>query len=144
MIEAVGLVKRYGNVTAVDGLSFSVPAGSVTGFLGPNGSGKSTTMRMILGLDAPDAGSVAVNGRPYVRYRRPLREVGALLEAKAVAPGRSAYQHLRWLALSNGIPRSRAEEVLRPGRAGLGRPQAGRRILPRHGPTARHRRGAPR
>jgi ABC-2 type transport system ATP-binding protein len=113
MIEAVGLVKRYGTVTAVDGLSFTVPAGSVTGFLGPNGSGKSTTMRMILGLDAPDAGSVTVNGRAYASYRRPLREVGALLEAKAVAPGRSARNHLRWLALSNGIPRSRVEEVLR-------------------------------
>jgi ABC-2 type transport system ATP-binding protein len=113
MIEAVGLVKRYGAVTAVDGLSFTVPAGSVTGFLGPNGSGKSTTMRMILGLDAPDAGSVTVNGRPYPRYRRPLREIGALLDAKAVAPGRSARHHLRWLALSNGIPRSRVREVLR-------------------------------
>ncbi|GIH19031.1 ABC transporter ATP-binding protein [Rugosimonospora africana] len=113
MIEAVGLVKRYGNVAAVDGLTFTVPAGSVTGFVGPNGSGKSTTMRMILGLDAPDAGSVTVNGRPYARYRRPLREIGALLDAKAVAPGRSAYQHLRWLALSNGIPRARVEDVLR-------------------------------
>jgi ABC-2 type transport system ATP-binding protein len=113
MIEAVGLVKRYGTVTAVDGLSFTVPAGSVTGFLGPNGSGKSTTMRMILGLDAPDAGSVTIQGRPYAGYRRPLWEVGALLDAKAVAPGRSAYQHLRWLALSNGIPRSRVAEVLR-------------------------------
>jgi ABC-2 type transport system ATP-binding protein len=113
MIEAVGLVKRYGNVTAVDGLSFTVPAGSVTGFLGPNGSGKSTTMRMILGLAAPDAGAVTVNGRRYAGYRRPLHEVGALLDATAVAPGRSAYQHLRWLALSNGIPRPRVDEVLR-------------------------------
>jgi ABC-2 type transport system ATP-binding protein len=126
MIEAVGLVKRYGTVTAVDGLSFTVPAGSVTGFLGPNGSGKSTTMRMILGLDAPDAGSVTVNGRPYAGYRRPLREAGALLDAKAVAPGRSAYQHLRWLALSNGIPRSRVEEVLRQvGLASAARKQVG-------------------
>jgi ABC-2 type transport system ATP-binding protein len=126
MIEAGGLVKRYGTVTAVDGLSFTVPAGSVTGFLGPNGSGKSTTMRMILGLDAPDAGSVTVNGRPYAGYRRPLREVGALLDAKAVAPGRSAYQHLRWLAMSNGIPRSRVEEVLRQvGLASAARKQVG-------------------
>jgi ABC-2 type transport system ATP-binding protein len=125
MIEAVGLVKRYGNVTAVDRLSFTVSAGSVTGFLGPNGSGKSTTMRMILGLDAPDAGSVTVNGRLYAGYRRPLREVGALLDAKAVAPGRSAYQHLRWLALSNGIPRSRVNEVLRHvGLASAARKQA--------------------
>ena len=96
MIEAVGLVKRYGSVTAVDGLSFTVPSGAVTGFLGPNGSGKSTTMRMILGLDAPSAGSVTVNGRPYAGYRRPLREVGALLDAKAVAGGRSAVNHLLW------------------------------------------------
>ncbi len=126
MIEAVGLVKRYGAVTAVDGLSFTVPAGAVTGFLGPNGSGKSTTMRMILGLDAADAGSVTVNGRPYPTYRRPLREVGALLDAKAVAPGRSARDHLRWLALSNGIPRSRAEEVLRQvGLASAARKQVG-------------------
>jgi ABC-2 type transport system ATP-binding protein len=127
MIEAVGLVKRYGDVTAVDELSFAVPAGSVTGFLGPNGSGKSTTMRMILGLDAPDAGSVTVNGRPYARYRRPLHEVGALLDARAVAPGRSAYHHLRWLALSNGIPRSRVDEVLRQvGLASAARRPAGR------------------
>jgi ABC-2 type transport system ATP-binding protein len=126
MIEAVGLVKRYGSVTAVDGLSFTVAAGSVTGFLGPNGSGKSTTMRMILGLDAPNAGSVTVNGRPYAGYRRPLREVGALLEAKAVAGGRSAYNHLRWLALSNGIPRSRVSEVLaQVGLASAARKQVG-------------------
>jgi ABC-2 type transport system ATP-binding protein len=113
MIEAAGLAKHYGAVKAVDGLSFTAPPGSVTGFLGPNGSGKSTTMRMILGLDAPSAGSVTVNGRPYAGYRRPLREVGALLDAKAVAGGRSAYNHLLWLALSNGIARSRVSEVLR-------------------------------
>ncbi|GAA0222201.1 ATP-binding cassette domain-containing protein [Actinomadura nitritigenes] len=117
MIEADALVKRYGGVTAVDGLSFTAPSGSVTGFLGPNGAGKSTTMRMILGLDAPTAGSVTVNGRPYTGYRRPLREVGALLDAKAVAGGRSARDHLMWLALSNGIPRSRVDEVL--GQVGL-------------------------
>ncbi|QKG23252.1 ABC transporter ATP-binding protein [Actinomadura verrucosospora] len=117
MIEADGLVKRYGGVTAVDGLSFTVPPGSVTGFLGPNGAGKSTTMRMILGLDAPTAGSVTVNGRPYTGYRRPLREVGALLDARAVAGGRSARDHLMWLALSNGIARSRVVEVL--GQVGL-------------------------
>jgi ABC-2 type transport system ATP-binding protein len=85
----------------------------VTGFLGPNGSGKSTTMRMILALDAPDAGAVTVNGRPYAELRRPLLEVGALLDARAVTPGRSARHHLRWLALSNGIPRSRVDAVLR-------------------------------
>ena len=126
MIEATGLVKRYGAVTAVDGLSFTVPSGAVTGFLGPNGSGKSTTMRMILGLDAPDAGSVTVNGRPYGGYRRPLREVGALLDAQAVAADRRARDHLRWLALSNGIPRSRVEEVLaQVGLASAARQRAG-------------------
>jgi ABC-2 type transport system ATP-binding protein len=117
MIAAAGLTKRYGTVTAVDGLSFTAPPGKVTGFLGPNGAGKSTTMRMILGLDAPTSGSVTVNGWPYTGYRRPLREVGALLDAKAVASGRSARDHLRWLALSNGIPRARADEVL--GQVGL-------------------------
>jgi ABC-type branched-subunit amino acid transport system ATPase component len=113
MIEAVALTKRYGDVTAVDGLSFTVPAGSVTGFLGPKGSGKSTTMRMVTGLDAPTPGSVTVDGRPYAGYRRPLRAVGALLDAKALDGGRSAFNHLRWPALSNGIPRSRVDEVLR-------------------------------
>jgi ABC-2 type transport system ATP-binding protein len=126
MIEARGLVKRYGRVTAVDGLSFTAPPGSVTGFLGPNGSGKSTTMRMVLGLDAPTAGTVTVNGRPYTGYRRPLREVGALLDAGAVAAGRSARDHLMWLALSNGIPRSRVDEVLEQvGLASAARRRAG-------------------
>jgi ABC-2 type transport system ATP-binding protein len=99
-------------MATIDGLSFTVPSGAVTGFLGPNGAGKSTTMRMILGLDAPTSGTVTVNGRPYTGYRRPLREVGALLDARAVAGGRSARNHLMWLALSNGIPRSRVDEVL--------------------------------
>jgi ABC-2 type transport system ATP-binding protein len=112
MIEADGLGKRYGDTVAVDDLSFTVPAGQVTGFLGPNGAGKSTTMRLILGLDAPTSGSVTVNGRPYTEYRRPLLEVGALLEAKATHPGRSAYNHLLSLALSNGIGRDRVEQVL--------------------------------
>ena len=112
MIEAIGLSKRYGDTVAVDDLSFTVPAGQVTGFLGPNGAGKSTTMRLILGLDAPTAGSVTVNGRPYISYRRPLLEVGALLEAKATHGGRSAYNHLRCLALSNGIGRARVGQVL--------------------------------
>lgn len=112
MIEANRLTKRYGATLAVDNLSFTVPPGQVTGFLGPNGSGKSTTMRMILGLDAPTTGTVTVNGRPYVSYRRPLYEVGALLEAKAVHGGRSAYNHLLCLALSNGIPKNRVEQVL--------------------------------
>lgn len=112
MIEASGLTKRYGTTLAVDDLSFSVPPGQVTGFLGPNGAGKSTTMRMILGLDSPSAGSVTVNGRPYAEYRRPLFEVGALLEAGAAHGGRSAYDHLLCLALSNGIGRARVKEVL--------------------------------
>src|SRR6202049_3165821 len=112
MIEAVGLSKHYGATLAVDDLSFTVPPGQVTGFLGPNGAGKSTTMRLILGLDAPTSGSVTVGGRPYTSYRRPLFEVGALLEAKAVHGGRSAYNHLLCLALSNGIGRARVDQVL--------------------------------
>ncbi len=112
MIEANGLRKRYGSTLAVDDLSFTVPPGKVTGFLGPNGAGKSTTMRMILGLDAPSAGSVTVNGRPYAGYRRPLFEVGALLDARAIHGGRSAVNNLRCLALSNGIGRARVDEVL--------------------------------
>ncbi len=112
MIEAIGLSKRYGDTMAVQDLSFTVPPGQVTGFLGPNGSGKSTAMRMILGLDAPTSGSVTVGGMPYTGYRRPLFEVGALLEAKAVHGGRTARDHLRCLALSNGIGRARVEQVL--------------------------------
>jgi ABC-2 type transport system ATP-binding protein len=124
MIEARGLSKRYGSTVAVDGLSFDVRPGSVTGFLGPNGSGKSTTMRMILGLDAPDAGQARIGGRRYHELRWPLREVGALLEAKAFHPGRSASAHLRALAASNDIPTARVQEVL--GMVGLER-AAGRR-----------------
>ncbi|WP_194918698.1 ABC transporter ATP-binding protein [Catenulispora rubra] len=112
MIEAIGLSKRYGDTLAVDDLSFTVPPGQVTGFLGPNGAGKSTTMRLILGLDAPTSGTVTVNGKPYTSLRRPLFEVGALLEAKAMHGGRSAFNHLMALALSNGIPRARVEKVL--------------------------------
>ena len=112
MIEAAGLTKRYGATAAVSSLSFTVPPGQVTGFLGPNGAGKSTTMRLILGLDAPDAGSVTVNGRPYAHYRRPLFQAGALLEAKTFHPGRSARNHLLCLAASNGISRTRVDTVL--------------------------------
>ncbi|TGB15107.1 ABC transporter ATP-binding protein [Streptomyces sp. MZ04] len=112
MIEAAGLSKSYGSTLAVDDLSFTVPSGQVTGFLGPNGSGKSTTMRLILGLDAPTAGRVRVNGKQYSSYGRPLFEVGALLESKAWHGGRTAYNHLMCLALSNGISRSRVEQVL--------------------------------
>ena len=112
MIEARELTKRYGPTVAVDALSFDVRPGGVTGFLGPNGSGKSTTMRLILGLDRPDAGRVRVGGRVYRELRWPLREVGALLEARAFHPGRSARGHLAALAASNAIPRSRVDEVL--------------------------------
>ena len=112
MIVTRGLTKRYGKTVAVDGLSFTVPSGVVTGFLGPNGSGKSTTMRMIMGLDVPDAGAATVNGLLYDELRWPLREVGALLDAKAFHPGRTARQHLRWLAKSNEIPEARIDEVL--------------------------------
>ena len=112
MIEARDLTKRYGPTVAVDALSFDVRPGSVTGFLGPNGSGKSTTMRLILGLDRPDAGQVRVGGRRYRDLRWPLREVGALLEARAFHPGRSARSHLTALAASNAIPRARVDEVL--------------------------------
>jgi ABC-2 type transport system ATP-binding protein len=118
MIVARQLTKRYGEKTAVDGLDFTVRPGSVTGFLGPNGAGKSTTMRMIVGLDAPTGGSVTVNGRHYAQHRAPLQEVGALLEAKSVHPGRSAYRHLKALALTHGIPKRRVEEVIEI--AGLG------------------------
>ncbi len=112
MIQAKGLSKRYGQTLAVDGLSFSVLPGRVTGFLGPNGSGKSTTMRMIMGLDAPTAGEVKVNGRSFHDLPWPLREVGALLEARAIHPGRSAWSHLWMLAQTNSIPKARVEEVL--------------------------------
>ncbi len=112
MIQAEALTKRYGDTLAVDGLSFEVRPGRVTGFLGPNGSGKSTTMRMIMGLDHPTAGRTMVNGRRYGDLGYPLREVGALLEAKAVHPGRSAYNHLWCLAQTNGIPRTRVDAVL--------------------------------
>jgi ABC-2 type transport system ATP-binding protein len=111
-LEAQGLRKRYGSTVAVDGLSFTVRPGVVTGFVGPNGAGKSTTMRLFLGLDAPDTGTALVGGRPYAELARPLREVGALLDAGAFHPGRSAREHLRWLAASNGLPRGRVDEVL--------------------------------
>ena len=113
MIEARNLVKRYGSTMAVNDLSFSIRPGMVTGFLGPNGAGKTTTMRMILGLDAPTQGSVTVGGRSYRDLPAPMREVGALLDAKALHGGRRARDHLLCLARSNGIPRRRVDEVLR-------------------------------
>jgi len=112
VIEVSELTKRYGDHTAVDDLSFVVEPGIVTGFLGPNGAGKSTTMRLILGLDRPTAGHATVNGKPFEDHRAPLHEIGALLEAKGVHPGRSARDHLRALASTIGISNARVEEVL--------------------------------
>ncbi|KSW19040.1 ATP-binding cassette domain-containing protein [Cellulomonas sp. B6] len=112
MIEAHRLTKRYGPRTVVDGMTFTVQPGRVTGFLGPNGAGKSTTMRMTVGLDRPHGGTVTVNGAPYARHRAPLAEVGVLLDAKAVHPGRSARAHLRALAATHGISNARVDEVI--------------------------------
>ncbi len=112
MIVTRGLTKRYGKTLAVDDLSFTVTPGVVTGFLGPNGSGKSTTMRMIMGLDVPDAGTATIGGLLFDELRWPVREVGALLDAKAFHPGRTARDHLRWIARTNDIPARRIDEVL--------------------------------
>ncbi|MFE6364334.1 ABC transporter ATP-binding protein [Streptomyces sp. NPDC057806] len=112
MIEVHGLTKRYGEVLAVDDLSFTVRPGEVTGFLGPNGAGKSTTMRMVLGLDAPTSGSATVSGRAMAVQPTPLKAIGALLDAGAVLPSRSAYHHLLALAASNGLARRRVDVVL--------------------------------
>lgn len=112
MIEVKGLTKRFGQQLAVDDLTFTVEPGIVTGFLGPNGAGKSTTMRMILGLDRPTAGTATVKGQPYAALKQPLRTVGSLLDAKWVHPNRSAHAHLRWMAASNNLPVARVDEVL--------------------------------
>jgi ABC-2 type transport system ATP-binding protein len=126
VIEARGLTRRYGSTLAVDDLSFEVRSGRVTGFLGPNGAGKSTTLRMIMGLDKPTAGAVTINGRSYASLRRPLFEVGAMLEAAAIHDGRSAYNHLLCIAQSNGIGRRRVNEVLEiVGLAKVGKRRAG-------------------
>jgi ABC-2 type transport system ATP-binding protein len=111
-IDVQGVTKRYGPTVALDDLSFTVRAGVVTGFVGPNGAGKTTAMRVVLGLAAPDTGRALVNGAPYAAMRTPLRELGALLDARATHPGRRAVDHLRWMAASNGIARERADEVL--------------------------------
>jgi len=112
MITVQNLTKRFGAKTAVDDISFEVRPGAVTGFLGPNGAGKSTTMRMIVGLDRPDAGAATIGGRPYRELKAPLAEVGVLLDAKAVHPGRSARAHLKALAATHGIPNSRVQHVI--------------------------------
>ena len=125
-IEVRDLRKRYGSTVAVDGLSFTVTPGQVTGFVGPNGAGKSTTLRMILGLDAPDGGSALVGGRPYRTLRTPLCHVGALLDAAAIHPGRRARDHLLWMAHYNGLPGRRVDEVLEQvGLASVARRRAG-------------------
>ena len=126
MIDVQKLTKRYGDTTAVADLTFSVRPGIVTGFLGPNGAGKSTTMRMVLGLDAPSSGTATVAGRPLARHDRPLTVLGALLDAKAIHPRRSAYDHLLSLAVTNGIGRSRVDEVLElVGLSGVARRRGG-------------------
>jgi ABC-2 type transport system ATP-binding protein len=118
-IEVRGLVKRFGPTVALDGMSFTVTPGQVTGFVGPNGAGKSTTMRVIVGLDAPDAGSALVGGRPYHSLRHPLRQVGSLLDAGALQPSRTGRNHLLWLAHSQGLAATRVDEVI--AQAGLER-----------------------
>jgi ABC-2 type transport system ATP-binding protein len=138
VIEAHGLTKRYGQITAVDQLSFDVRPGAVTGFLGPNGSGKSTTMRLILGLDAPDHGTVTINGRAYHDLPFPLREVGALPEARAFHPARTARAHLQALAASNAIPPSRVDQTLQlVGLSSAGQHGAADRKAGQHGAADR-------
>jgi ABC-2 type transport system ATP-binding protein len=116
-IEVNGLRKRFGPALALDGMTFTVQPGQVTGFVGPNGAGKSTTMRVILGLDAPEAGSALIGGQPYANIRRPMRRIGSLLDAGALQPSRSARNHLLWLAYSQGLTTARVDEVI--GQAGL-------------------------
>src|SRR5713226_7811975 len=111
-IEVSGLRKRFAATLALDGMSFTVLPGQVTGFVGPNGAGKSTTMRVIMGLDAPDAGRALIGGRPYRSLRHPLSHVGALLDAAALQPSRSARNHLLWLAYSQGLTARRVDEVI--------------------------------
>ena len=144
MITVENVTKRYGDKLAVDDLSFKVKPGIVTGFLGPNGAGKSTTMRLILGLDAPTAGTVTIDGRQYADLDAPLHEVGAMLEARAIHTGRSAYNHLLALAQTHGIGRAARQRGDRHRRHPGRRAQAGRRILAWHGPAARRRGGAAR
>jgi ABC-2 type transport system ATP-binding protein len=125
-IEVTGLRKRYGSVLALDGMTFMVVAGQVTGFVGPNGAGKSTTMRVILGLDTAEAGSALIGGRPYASMRHPLSHVGSLLDAAALQPSRSARNHLLWLAHSQGLGARRVDEVLaQTGLAAAARRKAG-------------------
>jgi ABC-2 type transport system ATP-binding protein len=125
-IEVTGVRKRFGSTLALDGMSFIVQPGQVTGFVGPNGSGKSTTMRVILGLDTPDQGSALVSGQPYAKLRRPLSHIGAMLDAAALQPGRTARNHLLWLAHSQGLGARRVDEVIeQAGLTSLARRKAG-------------------
>ena len=125
-IEVTGLRKRFGPTLALDGMSFAVQPGQVTGFVGPNGAGKSTTMRVVLGLDAPDEGQARVGGQPYQGLRHPMRVIGSLLDAGALQPSRSARNHLLWLAHSQGLPASRVDEVIeQAGLQGVARRRAG-------------------
>ena len=139
MIEARSLTKRYGATAAVSDLSFTIRPGVVTGFLGPNGAGKTTTMRMILGLDYPTSGTVTIGGVPYARLAYPMREVGALLEARAVHGGRTARSHLLSLAQTNDISRRRVDRGTRHRRTGGRGREAEQGILARHEPASRHR-----
>ena len=143
-IEIDGLRKRFGPVQALDGMTFTVQPGHVTGFVGPNGAGKSTTMRVVVGLDAPDAGTATIGGRPYRTLKNPLGHVGSLLDAGALQPSRSARNHLLWLAHSQGLKASRVDEVITQAGLRVRRPAQGRRVLPRHAAAARHRRRAAR
>jgi len=125
-IEVTGLRKRFGPTLALDGMSFTVQPGQVTGFVGPNGAGKSTTMRVILGLDAPDEGRALVNGQPYASLRHPMRVIGSLLDASALQPSRTARNHLLWLARSQGLKAGRVDEVIaQAGLDGVARRRAG-------------------
>jgi ABC-2 type transport system ATP-binding protein len=125
-IEVTGVRKRFGSALALDGMSFVVQPGQVTGFVGPNGAGKSTTMRVILGLDAPDQGSALISGQPYAKLRRPLSHIGAMLDAAALQPGRTARNHLLWLAHSQGLSARRVDEVIeQAGLTSLARRKAG-------------------
>src|ERR1700719_925296 len=117
-IEVSGLRKRFGPTVALDGMSFTVAPGQVTGFVGPNGAGKSTTMRVVLGLDAPDAGAATIGGRPYRSLKNPLRHLGSLLDAGALQSSRSARNHLLWLARSQGLKAGRVDEVIALARPG--------------------------
>ena len=124
-IEIAGLRKRFGTTLALDGMTFTVQPGQVTGFVGPNGAGKSTTMRVILGLDAPDAGTALIGGRRYASLHRPLTAVGSLLDAAALQPSRSARNHLLWLAHSQGLPARRVDEVIEQAGLAAGGPAPG-------------------